>query len=173
MFQCKVFLPERVLQPFDIQHLFCLQKTWKSQAGVWTAQQESWTWSIHHLVLSIIGSMGREMSTFYKHFADMSQKRQYPYPVVMRLAKMSTHIQSSRFYFHHPVYGSNISLAASEGWLPSVWLINLWEPFDYFVYTSFFILFIFWTTCTHMLYNTVYIFTPQKKWESSQTFTWM
>ena len=77
------------------------------------------------LVLSTTGGMGREATTFYKRLADMiAQKRQHPYPVVMgwlrcRLSFASLRasimcIRGSRSSFHHPVYGSDITLATSE-----------------------------------------------------------
>ena len=83
------------------------------------------------LVLSITGGMGREATTFYKRLADMiAQKRQHPYPVVMgwlrcRLSFASLRasimcIRGSRSSFHHPVYGSDITLATSEGRVPSI-----------------------------------------------------
>ena len=83
------------------------------------------------LVLSTTGGMGREATTFYKLLADMiAQKRQHPYPVVMgwlrcRLSFASLRasimcIRGSRSSFHHPVYRSDITLATSEGRVPSI-----------------------------------------------------
>ena len=83
------------------------------------------------LVLSTTGGMGREATTFYKRLADMiSQKRQHPYPTVMgwlrcRLSFVSLRssimcIRGSRSSRHRPVYGSDITLATSEGRVPSI-----------------------------------------------------
>ena len=83
------------------------------------------------LVLSTTGGMGREATTFYKRLADMiAQKRQHPYPAVMgwlrcRLSFASLRasimcIRGSRSSFHRPVYGSDITLATSEGRVPSL-----------------------------------------------------
>ena len=80
------------------------------------------------LVLSTTGGMGREATTFYKRLADMiAQKRQHPYPAVMgwlrcRLSFASLRasimcIRGSRSSFHR---GSDITLATSEGRVPSV-----------------------------------------------------
>ena len=83
------------------------------------------------LVFSTTGGMGREASTFYKRLADMiAQKRQHPYPAVMgwlrcRLSFASLRasimcIRGSRSSFHRPIYGSDITLATSEGRIPSI-----------------------------------------------------
>ncbi|MCG8626248.1 MAG: hypothetical protein MJE68_30150, partial [Proteobacteria bacterium] len=83
------------------------------------------------LVLSTTGGMGREATTFYKRLADMiAQKRQHVYPAVMgwlrcRLSFASLRasimcIRGSRSSFHRPIYGSNITLATSEGRIPPV-----------------------------------------------------
>ena len=83
------------------------------------------------LVLSTTGGMGREATTFYKCLADMiAQKRQHPYPVVMgwlrcplsfaSLRASIMCIRGSRSSFHHLVYGSDITLATSEGLVPSI-----------------------------------------------------
>ena len=82
------------------------------------------------LVLSTTGGMGREATTFYKRLADMiAQKRQHTYPAVMgwlrcRLSFASLRasvmcIRGSRSSFHRPSYGSNITLATSEGRVPT------------------------------------------------------
>ena len=82
------------------------------------------------IVFSTTGGMGREATTFYKRLADMiAQKRQHPYPDVMgwlrcRLSFASIRssimcIRGSRSSFHRPIYGSDITLATSEGQVPS------------------------------------------------------
>ena len=74
--------------------------------------------------------LGREAITFYKRLADMlSQKRQHPYPTVMgwlrcRLSFASLRssimcIRGSRSSLHRP-YGTDITLAASEGRVPAL-----------------------------------------------------
>ena len=83
------------------------------------------------LVFSSTGGMGREAITFYKRLADMlSQKRQHPYPTVMgwlrcRLSFASLRssimcIRGSRSSLHRPSYGTDITLAASEGRVPAL-----------------------------------------------------
>ena len=83
------------------------------------------------LVFSSTGGMGREAITFYKRLADMlSQKRQHPYPTVMgwlrcRLSFASLRssimcIRGSRSPLHRPSYGTDITLAASEGRVPAL-----------------------------------------------------
>ena len=84
------------------------------------------------LVLSTPGGMGREATTFYTgRLADMiAQNRQHPYPAVMgwlmcRLSFASLRasimcIRGSRSSLHRLVYGSDITLATSEGRVPSV-----------------------------------------------------
>ena len=82
------------------------------------------------LVLSTNGGMGREASTFYKRLADLlSQRRQQTYSTVMgwlrcRISFASLRasimcIRGSRFSLHRPIYGSDITLATSEGRVPS------------------------------------------------------
>ena len=82
------------------------------------------------LVLSTNGGMGKEATTFYKRLADMiAQKRQHPYPMVMRWLRCRLSfaairscvmcIRGSRSSIHRPVYSSDISLATSEGHVPS------------------------------------------------------
>ena len=85
------------------------------------------------LVFSTTGGMGREAMTFYKRLADMlTQKRQQPYSTVIgwlrcRLSFASIRasimcIRGSRSSHHHPIIAadSNISLATSEGRIPSM-----------------------------------------------------
>ena len=83
------------------------------------------------LVFSSTGGMGREAITFYKRLADMlSQKRQHPYPTVMgwlrcRLSFASLRssimcIRGCRSSLHRPSYGTDITLAASEGRVPAL-----------------------------------------------------
>ena len=85
------------------------------------------------LVFSTTGGMGREAMTFYKRLADMlTQKRQQPYSTVIgwlrcRLSFTSIRasimcIRGSRSSHHHPIIAadSNISLATSEGQIPSM-----------------------------------------------------
>ena len=82
------------------------------------------------LVLSTNGGMGREASTFYKRLADLlSQRRQQTYSTVMgwlrcRISFASLRasimcIRGSRSSLHRPIYGSDITLATSEGRVPS------------------------------------------------------
>ena len=85
------------------------------------------------LVFSTTGGMGREAMTFYKRLADMlTQKRHQPYSTVIgwlrcRLSFASIRasimcIRGSRSSYHHPISAadSNISLATSEGRIPSM-----------------------------------------------------
>ena len=83
------------------------------------------------LVLSTSGGMGREAMTFYKHLADMiAQKRQHSYSAMMGWLRCQLSfallrasimcIRGRRSSFHCPVYGSDITLATFEGWVPSV-----------------------------------------------------
>ena len=82
------------------------------------------------LVLSTNGGMGKEATTFYKRLADMiAHKRQQHYSVVMgwlrcRISFASLRssvmcIRGSRSSFHRPINSSDISLAATEGRVPS------------------------------------------------------
>ena len=85
------------------------------------------------LVCSTTGGMGREAATFYKRLANMlTQKRHQPYSTVIgwlrcRLSFTSIRasimcIRGSRSSYHHPIStaDSNISLATSEGRIPSM-----------------------------------------------------
>ena len=121
IFRCKGVLPKRILKSFN-RLLLRLHETRirEVERGVFTP-----------LVLSTTGGMEREATTFYKRLADMiAQKRQHPYPAVMgwlrcRLSFASLRasimcIRDSRSSFHRPVYGSDITLATSEGRVPSV-----------------------------------------------------
>ena len=81
------------------------------------------------LVFSTTGGMGREATTFYKRLADgISLKRQHPYTTVMgwlRCRLSFAALRSCAFTvadpprLHHPVYGTDITLATSEGRVPS------------------------------------------------------
>ena len=82
------------------------------------------------LVLSTNGGMGKEATTFYKQLADMiAQKRQHHYSMVMgwlrcRISFASLRssvmcIRGSRSSSHRPINSSDISLAATEGRVPS------------------------------------------------------
>ena len=78
------------------------------------------------IVLSTVGSMGREATIFYKRLADLvAQKQQRPYALVMNwlrcrlsfaiLRSAIMCIRGSRSSLHHPIWEVDISLAASEG----------------------------------------------------------
>ena len=78
------------------------------------------------IVLSTVGSMGREATIFYKRLADLvAQKQQRPYALVMNwlrcrlsfaiLRSAIMCIRGSRSSLHHPICEVDISLAASEG----------------------------------------------------------
>ncbi len=82
------------------------------------------------LVLSATGGMGREAETFYKRLADgISRKEQKAYSIIMGwirrrlsfaiLRSAILCIRGSRSSRHHPVHELNITLAASEGRVPS------------------------------------------------------
>ena len=82
------------------------------------------------LVFSTNGGMGKEATTFYKRLADMiAQKRQHHYPMVMgwlrcrisfALLRSSVMcIRGSRSSLNRPIDNSDISLAATEGCVPS------------------------------------------------------
>ena len=82
------------------------------------------------LVLSTTGGMGREATTFYKRLADgISRKEQKQYSVVMGwircrlsfaiLCSAILCIRGSRSSHHRPKHELNITLATSEGRVPS------------------------------------------------------
>ena len=82
------------------------------------------------LVLSTTGGMGREATTFYKRLADgISRKEQKQYSVVMGwircrlsfaiLRSAILCIRGSRSSHHRPKHELNITLATSEGRVPS------------------------------------------------------
>ena len=82
------------------------------------------------LVLSATGGMDREAATFYKRLADrISTKEQKQYSVVMgwiccRLSFAIIHfailcIRASTSSHHHPSHELNITVATSEGSVPS------------------------------------------------------
>ena len=82
------------------------------------------------LVLSTTGGMGREAATFYKRLADgISRKEQKQYSVVMGwircrlsfaiLRSAILCIRGSRSSHHRPKHELNITLATSEGRVPS------------------------------------------------------
>ena len=83
------------------------------------------------LVLSTMGGMGREAATFYRRLADgISRKERKEYSVIMGwfrcrlsfaiLRSAILCIRGSRSSHHRPINELNISLAASEGRVPSV-----------------------------------------------------
>ena len=83
------------------------------------------------LVMSTTGGMGREAATFYRRLADgISRKERKEYSVIMGwlrcrlsfaiLRSAILCIRGSRSSHHRPINELNISLAASEGRVPSV-----------------------------------------------------
>ena len=77
------------------------------------------------------GGIGREATTFYKRLADLiSCKRDKPYSVIMGWLRCKLFfaavrssilcIRGSRSSFNHPIRDFDITLASSEGGVPSV-----------------------------------------------------
>ena len=92
-------------------------------------------WSQLILVLSTTGCMRREATIFYKRLEDMIvQKRQHPLSShdgkanfgagFLFLTEQPSWAFGSKSSFHHPLYGSDITLATSEGRLPSNYNFN-------------------------------------------------
>ena len=127
---CKGVLPERILQLFN-RLRYCLQETWTSQEkGIWTTNQRSWMCRVNPSCTFYNWWHGKGSSNILKRLADMIvQRRQYSYPAMMgwlrcRLSFASLRasikcIGGTRSSFHRPVYGSGITLAASDWRIPS------------------------------------------------------
>ena len=124
-------LPKRILQLFNWP-LLRLQETQTSQeTGIWTTNQRSWTWRVHPSCSLYNWWHGKGGNNFLQMpCRDDSSEKATPLsncdgmaevPALLCLTQSIHHVHSrQQILFHRPIYGSDITLATYEGWIPSV-----------------------------------------------------
>ena len=131
-FDVRVFYPNASSNRSTVTSSAYRRHEQAKKTRVWAAGEGSGAWSVYSPGLLHHwrdGTRGNHL--LYKRLADMiSLKRQHPYSTVMgwlrcqlsfaALRSSIMCIRGSRSSLHNPVYGTDITLATSEGRVPSV-----------------------------------------------------